>query len=79
MHLSGEPRGQVGSTQDATGGLIYTTGAELELSLNTITKCTVRLHDSEADMSCLIIALSIVLTDALVIAADALPYLLSKT
>ena len=51
----------------------------LELSLNTITKCIVRPHDSEADASCLIIALSIVLTDALVIAADASPYLLSKT
>jgi hypothetical protein len=78
-HLSGEPRGQVGSTQDVTGKLIYTTAAEYELSLNTVTKCIVRLHDSGADASCLLIALSIVLTDALVIALTSGSTLLSKT
>src|SRR6266702_6248081 len=53
-----EPRGQVGSTQDATGGFIYTTA-------HSITKYFSNATESCADMSLLLIALSLVLTDAL--------------
>ncbi len=53
-----EPRGQVGSTQDATGGFIYTTA-------HLITKYFSNATESCADTSLLLIALSLVLTDAL--------------
>ena len=53
-----EPRGQVGSTQDATGGFIYT-------SAHSITKYFSNATESCADVSRLLIALSLVLTDAL--------------
>ena len=52
------PRGQVGSTQDATGGFIYTTA-------HSITKYFSNAIESCADASLLLIALSLVLTDAL--------------